>query len=66
MTTSHRTGPRFSRSRWFLGFLVFLAVSIYMLLTEHRALPGRAATGPPGDLRHRSCADASPCRTRRR
>ncbi|MFO6087201.1 DUF2933 domain-containing protein, partial [Pseudomonas aeruginosa] len=36
MTTSHRTGPRFSRSRWFLGFLVFLAVSIYMLLTEHR------------------------------
>mgnify|MGYP003622093355 FL=1 len=35
MTTSHRTGPRFSRSRWFLGFLVFLAVSIYMLLTEH-------------------------------
>lgn len=45
MTTSHRTGPRFSRSRWFLDFLVFLAVSIYMLLTEPpRALPGRAAT----------------------
>ncbi|HEJ6052624.1 TPA: DUF2933 domain-containing protein [Pseudomonas aeruginosa] len=37
MTTSHRTGPRFSRSRWFLGFLVFLTVSVYMLLTEHRA-----------------------------
>ena len=82
MTTSHRPGPRFSRSRWFLGFLVFLAVSIYMLRKENRStnrgvrphaadgtprpLPGRAATRPPGDLRHRSCADASPCRTRRR
>ncbi|MDH2236772.1 MULTISPECIES: DUF2933 domain-containing protein [Pseudomonadota] len=37
MTTSHRTGPRFWRSRWFLGFLVFLSVSVYLLLTEHRA-----------------------------
>ncbi len=37
MTTSQRTDPTFSRSRWFLGFLVFLAVSGYMLLTEHRA-----------------------------
>ncbi|HEP9100169.1 TPA: DUF2933 domain-containing protein [Pseudomonas aeruginosa] len=40
MTASHRIGapiPTFSRTRWFLGFLVFLGASGYMLLTEHRA-----------------------------
>jgi hypothetical protein len=39
MATRHGTDspPLFRRSRWFLGFLLFAAVSIYMLFTEHRA-----------------------------
>lgn len=34
---SHDSAPGYTRSRWFIGFLLFAAVSIYMLFTEHRA-----------------------------
>lgn len=63
MTTSHRTGPRFWRSRWFLGFLVFLSVSVYLLLTEHRAHYLAALPLVLCYVRHHPWPDASPCRT---